>query len=55
MNALDHDPETVQSFAYNPFPEPQTIPTGWDTSAIFATAQPASEEGVDDLPENETT
>jgi len=54
VNAQDHDQDTVESSAHNPFPEPQTIPAGWDTSAFFATAQPVSEEGVDAWSEDET-
>ena len=34
MNAQTDHQETA---AYNPFPEPQTIPSGWDTSAFDAT------------------
>lgn len=34
MNKSNEDGETTSSSAYNPFPEPQTIPSGWDTSAF---------------------
>ena len=34
MNTQDEKQDTVQSAAYNPFPEPQTIPSGWDTSEL---------------------
>jgi len=34
MNTHDDHQETS---AYNPFPEPQTIPSGWDTSTFYAT------------------
>jgi len=34
MNAQDDKQDTLQSTAYNPFPEPQTIPAGWDLSAL---------------------
>ncbi len=30
---------TVENSAYNPFPEPQTIPTGWDLSGMFSGSQ----------------
>jgi hypothetical protein len=38
MNTQDENQDTVQNSAYNPFPEPQTIPHGWDTS-VFTSAQ----------------
>ena len=47
MNTQDEKQDTVQTSAYNPFPEPQTIPSGWDTSAFFSTPQPASSEQVE--------
>jgi hypothetical protein len=34
MNPQDENQDTVQSSAYNPFPEPQTIPSGWDLSGL---------------------
>lgn len=37
MNAQDDKQDTVQSIAYNPFPEPQTIPAGWDLSGLLST------------------
>ncbi len=39
MNAQDETQDPVQSAAYNPFPEPQTIPSGWDLSELTAVAQ----------------
>ena len=39
MNAQDENQDTVQSPAYNPFPEPQTIPSGWDLSELTPTAK----------------
>ncbi len=39
MNPEDEKQDTVQTPAYNPFPEPQTIPAGWDTSEISAAPQ----------------
>jgi uncharacterized protein YbdZ (MbtH family) len=33
-----HTSEENQNSVRNPFPEPQTIPAGWDTS-VFASAQ----------------
>ena len=36
MTTQDENRETIQTSAYNPFPEPQTIPSGWDTSGFFS-------------------
>ena len=46
-NPQDVNQDFVKSSAYNPFPEPQTIPRGWDTSAFFSTPQPASSEQME--------
>ncbi len=45
MNTHDDHQETA---AYNPFPEPQTIPAGWDTSALLSAPAPASAQQADD-------
>ena len=47
MNAQDENQDTAQSAAYNPFPEPQTIPDGWDLSELTPTAQTDSEMAED--------
>ncbi len=46
MNTQDETQDTVQATAYNPFPEPQTIPCGWDLSEL--TAPPAAESDKDE-------
>jgi hypothetical protein len=38
--------------AFNPFPQPQTIPTGWDTSVFYAAAESDSETEADDSVES---
>lgn len=53
MNTPNKNQDTVQTAAYNPFPEPQTIPSGWDTSAFASPSQPASTEKTNILSENE--
>ncbi|HSG45930.1 MAG TPA: hypothetical protein VLA72_22545 [Anaerolineales bacterium] len=35
MNTQNEDKEVVRSEYFDPFPEPQTIPSGWDMSAIL--------------------
>jgi hypothetical protein len=39
MNSQHEDHDVPYNSAYNPFPEPQTIPSGWDTNALFSTPQ----------------
>ncbi len=39
MNTQSEDHEVTHNTAYNPFPEPQTIPSGWDTSTFFSKPQ----------------
>ena len=53
MNPQDENQDTVQTSAYNPFPEPQTIPSGWDTSTFFSAPQLASNEQVEVPVENQ--
>jgi hypothetical protein len=39
---MDTQPEpqdVLQNSAYNPFPEPQTIPSGWDLSSLASPSQ----------------
>ncbi len=49
MNTQDENQDTAQTSARNSFPEPQTIPSGWDTST-FSPAS-ASDEQEDDVVE----
>ena len=53
MNTKEENQDTTQNSAYNPFPEPQTIPSGWDTSEFFFTSQPVSTEQTEDSVEGE--
>lgn len=39
MNTYNEDQDVIYNSAYNPFPEPQTIPSGWDLSGIISTPQ----------------
>jgi hypothetical protein len=49
MNPEDEQQDTVQTSAHNPFPEPQTIPAGWDTSEMMTASQPDGELEERDL------
>lgn len=48
MNPQNEDRDIIDNSAYNPFPEPQTIPSGWDTSGFYSTPQPDSVMDEDD-------
>jgi hypothetical protein len=50
MNNEDQD--VKYNSAYNPFPEPQTIPSGWDLSEIISLSQVDSDTN-DDAVESE--
>jgi hypothetical protein len=39
MTIQDEDRDVTQSHNLNPFPEPRTIPTGWDMSALLSAAE----------------
>ena len=39
MNTPNEETNVVENSAYNPFPEPQTIPAGWDLSGMFSEPQ----------------
>lgn len=54
MNTPNEDRDVAQSSAYNPFPEPQTIPSGWDTSGFFSAPQTDFALEGDDSPEIES-
>ena len=54
MTTQDEDRDIVQNSAYNPFPEPQTIPSGWDTSGFFSAPATAPIQAADDSAESES-
>ena len=39
MNTPNEEQDVTFNSAYNPFPEPQTIPSGWDLSEFTAAQQ----------------
>ena len=51
MTTQDENQDPVQTSAHNPFPEPQTIPSGWDTSGFFSASEPVSDTEDDSTPE----
>ena len=52
MNTQDEKQDTAQTAAYNPFPEPQTIPSGWDTSELISIPQLVSDMNEPDSTSN---
>ena len=54
MNTQNDDRDSVQTSAFNPFPEPQTIPSGWDTSGFFSAPQADTVTDSDDSAESGT-
>jgi hypothetical protein len=52
MNTQDENQDTVQNSAYNPFPQPQTIPSGWDTSVFSSAPENDSVSEEDDSAES---
>jgi len=55
MKAPFEDRDLFQSDYFDPFPQPQTIPSGWDLSGLFPTPLPESVESADDLAGNESS
>ena len=52
MNTQEENRDNVQSQYFDPFPEPQTIPSGWDTSGFLTTPEPAPLTESDDSVES---
>lgn len=52
MNNLNEEQDVLQQHCFDPFPEPQTIPAGWDTSAILSAPTTASTQDADDAADN---
>jgi hypothetical protein len=51
MNPQDENRD-VSQHCFDPFPEPQTIPSGWDTSAILSAPMPAPAQRADNPSES---
>lgn len=52
MTTQPNEERDVNQHCFDPFPEPQTIPSGWDTSAILSTPVAASAQEAEDSTEN---
>lgn len=42
MTTQDEDRDFSESQAFDPFPEPRTLPSGWDLSGLLSAPEPAS-------------
>jgi hypothetical protein len=40
MNTQDEERDVFTSHCFEPFPEPQTIPSGWDLSGFLSAPEP---------------
>jgi hypothetical protein len=49
MNTPNEDRDIFQPESFDPFPQPQTIPAGWDLSGLFPELEFDSIEQNDDL------
>jgi hypothetical protein len=54
MNTQDDNRDVFQSQNFDPFPQPQTIPAGWDLSGLFPAPQSDSDQQTENAPENES-
>lgn len=52
MEPCKEEPTVVENSAYNPFPEPQTIPAGWDMSEYLLSPRPPANVDEDDSDES---
>lgn len=48
MNTPNEEREDCGNSAYNPFPEPQTIPSGWDLSGFESAPKADSNKDEED-------
>ncbi len=51
MSTPTEDTNVVQNPIFDPFPEPQTMPSGWDLSGLTPEPEPAPAPPVNDTPE----
>ena len=54
MNTPNEIQDLSHADCFDPFPEPQTVPSGWDLSELLSSPQPAPVEQADDSAESES-
>jgi hypothetical protein len=52
MSTPDENTNASESPIFHPFPEPSTMPSGWDLSGLTPDPQPAPAAPADDAPED---
>ena len=51
MSTPNENPNVSETPIFHPFPEPSTMPSGWDLSGLTSGPQPAPAAPADDAPE----
>ena len=51
MSTPSENPNVSETPIFDPFPEPNTMPSGWDLSGLTPAPQPAPVTPVEDTPE----
>jgi hypothetical protein len=51
MSTPTENPNATETPIFDPFPEPQTMPSGWDLSGLAPDPEPAPATPVEDSPE----
>ena len=49
-----NEEQDINQHCFDPFPEPQTIPAGWDTSTLLSTPIPAPDQQAANSTESES-
>ena len=48
MSTPNEDPDVSETQIFHPFPEPSTMPSGWDLSGLTPDPRPSSAEVADE-------
>ncbi len=51
MSTPTEDPNVSEAPIFDPFPEPNTMPSGWDLSGLVSNPEPASASSASDSTE----
>ncbi len=54
MNTQNDDRDMFEFQSFDPFPQPQTIPAGWDLSGLFPAPQTDSDQQAENASESES-
>lgn len=53
MTTQNEDQDVFRTHGFDPFPEPQTIPSGWDVSGLLSAPEPDFATDSDSAAEDE--